>query len=454
MAEAGSAKVSAPGRVVDPFAAIMDDVLLPYQREDVISNDRFRWNCWSRQTGKSFGKSFRRIVRGIARKKNQFILSAGGTQSKEVIMKARQHCQALKMAFEMSEETAGIFEGNTYNQTVIHLPEAGIRIVGLPANPLTARGFTGDVFLDEFAMHVYDREIWAAMFPSVMRGGGELDVASTPKGKQNMFYGLAENPAFAHQTVTIHDAIAQGLTGVDPHGLREALGDELLWRQEFLCEFIDEATAFITLDMIRACEDPSLPRELDVKALAELKGDVVVGVDVGRTRDLTVIWALQAIGKQLISLGLIELHNTTFRSQNEILSEILDCKCVRRCGIDSSGLGMQLAEQLTERYGAHRVEGHTFSALLKEQMAGALRVRLEARSLAIPADPQIRDDLHSVEKSVTVDGKIRLRAKRKEGSHADRFWAVALAVDAAGTAPGPAEAVTGREMHFARGGTW
>ncbi len=28
--------------------------LLPYQRMDVESDERFRWNCWARQTGKSF----------------------------------------------------------------------------------------------------------------------------------------------------------------------------------------------------------------------------------------------------------------------------------------------------------------------------------------------------------------------------------------------------------------
>ena len=63
--------------VTEPFDAIISDVLLPYQRADVTSVDRFRWNNWSRQTGKSFGKSLRRIVRGIARKRNQLFLSAG-----------------------------------------------------------------------------------------------------------------------------------------------------------------------------------------------------------------------------------------------------------------------------------------------------------------------------------------------------------------------------------------
>jgi len=422
---------SESAKVIEPFGAIMNQVLLPFQRADVVANDRFRWNCWSRQTGKSFGKSFRRIVRGIARKRNQLFLSAGGRQSRELMMKARQHCETLKIAFTPHEEEAGVFDGVTYRRLEIDLPQAGIRLIGLPANPETARGFTGDVFLDEFAMHRADREIWGAMFPSVMRGGGELDVASTPHGMQNKFYELRANPQFGHQTVTIEDAIAQGLQGVDTDTLRAAMGDEMLYRQEFLCEFLDEATAFITLEMIRACEDETLPYELDLDELNNCKGDVAVGMDIGRYHDLTVIWALEAVGRELVSRGLIELRSTPFRTQFETLCNVLNCKCVRKCCIDATGLGMQLAEQATERFGRHRVEGHAFTANLKEEMGGKLRVRMEDGTVRIPAHDQIRNDLHSVEKSVTIDGKIRLRATTQAGSHADRFWAIALAVYAA-----------------------
>lgn len=435
--------------VIDPFDAIIRRVLLAYQREDVLSNDRFRWNCWGRQTGKSFGKTFRRIVRGVARKRDQIFLSAGDRQSGELMGKARLHCENLKIAFDYGEHEAGVFDDAVFKQREINLREAGIRIIGLPANPMTARGFTGDVFLDEFAMHAHDRKIWAAMFPSIMRGGGEIDVASTPNGKQNVFYQLAGNARFGHQTVTLLDAVEQGLSNVDPEELREAMGDDMLYRQEFLCEFIDEATAFLTLDLIFACEDPELSYELDLDALASHKGDVLVGMDIGRRRDLTVIWALACVGEQLISLGLIEMVSTPFREQFQTLCDVLECKCVRKCCIDESGLGMQLAEDAVEQYGAHRVEPHTFTANLKEAMAGKLHVKMEGGSVRIPADKRIRDDLHSIEKSVTIDGKIRLRATRQEGSHADRFWALALAVYAAADHVGPIEFEMGPPLHFA-----
>ncbi len=133
--------------------------LLPYQREDVESEARFRWNCWARQTGKSFTKSLRRVLRGLSRGRTQIFLSAGERQSRELMDKARQHCQALKIATDYYDNRC--FGDLRIRQLELALP-GGVRVIGLPANPQTARGFTGDVLLDEFAMHAFDRDIWAA----------------------------------------------------------------------------------------------------------------------------------------------------------------------------------------------------------------------------------------------------------------------------------------------------
>lgn len=414
--------------------------LLPFQKRAVEDPARFTWNNWSRQSGKSFTYALRRILRGLQRQRNQIFLSAGERQSRELMMKAQQHLRAMKIAADFHEMS--LFEGTTFRQLEISVGRPAIRIIGLPANPNTARGFTGDVLLDEFAMHQMDRDIWASVFPTVLRGGGELDICSTPKGRQNMFYRLRDNDAFRTSRVTIDDAIEQGLE-VDREELRRAMGDDELFRQEFLCEFVDEATAFLTYEMIGECEDVSLQRELDIEALGKLSGDVVVGVDIGRRKDLTVIWPFNVVGRQMISLGLIELAGTRFHTQNEILCDVLSCPCMRRCCIDESGLGMQLAEQLVERFGSFMVEPCTFTAPFKAQIAGALRVKCEDKRISIPVDERIRNDLHSVRKSVTTAGNIRLEAPREEGSHADRFYAAALAVHAAGEQVGPMVCETG-----------
>lgn len=50
----------------------------------------------------------------------------------------------------------------------------------------------------------------------------------------------------------------------------------------------------------------------------------------------------------------------------------------------------------------------------------------------VPSEREIREDLHSVKKEVTTSGNIRFDVEKSEASgHADRFWALALALHAA-----------------------
>jgi len=430
--------------------------LLPYQCADVESTARFRWNCWARQTGKSFTKSLRRILRGLERRRDQIFLSAGERQARELMDKARRHCQALQIVCDFHEE--GSLGDLSLRRMEIKLPR-GVRIIALPANPQTARGFSGDVLLDEFAMHADDRDIWAAMFPSLLRCDGELDVASTPRGCGNLFHQLRDNPRFSTSTVTLRDAIAQGLEA-DEAAIREAMDDDTLFRQEFLCEFLDESTAFLTYAQIAACVDAGLVPAKDVESLQVDPRELFVGVDVGRYRDLTVVWVLAKEADRLVTAGLFELAGATFSAQEKLLCDILRLPQVRRCCMDAGGLGMQLAEQAAERFGAHRVQAVTMTAALKSQLAGGLRIEVEKGRIRIPGDERIRKDWHSIRRHMSTSGHFVLDAPRREGSHADRFWAAALGLHAAGGTSGwdgdrgRAEAVMGTPLAFARTGSW
>jgi len=442
-------RVGLSGHIIESGPSAV--VPLPaYQREDIESNARFRWNCWARQTGKSFTKSLRRILRGLQRHRTQIFLSAGERQCRELMDKARQHCQAMSIATQYHDDEW--FRDLSIRQMTIVLP-GKVRIIGLPANPMTARGYTGDVFLDEFAMHADAQAIWAAMFPALLRGGGELDVASTPRGKGNLFYQLRDNELFSSSTVTLPEAIAMGLD-VDAEEMRRGMADEALYRQEFLCEFLDEATAYLTLDHLSACADAELPLYDEVGALSSETREMFAGVDVGRMHDLTVVWVVAREGHELVTVAVFEMAMAPFRKQFALLEALLSVRNVRRCCIDSGGLGMQLGEQAVERFGVHRVEAMTLTAAVKSQLAGGLRIALENRRLLIPDDERIHNDFHSVERTLTASGHVRLAASRHEGSHADRFWAAALAVHAAQDGAGPVEFAPARALQFSRAGAW
>jgi phage FluMu gp28-like protein len=97
---------------------------------------------------------------------------------------------------------------------------------------------------------------------------------------------------------------------------------------------------------------------------------------------------------------------------------------------------MQLAEELVSKHRS-RVEPITMTAPVKESLASRILAAFQRGDLPIPDHRPLIDDLHSMQRTVTLSGNVRYAAPREEGSHADRWTALALALHAAGTAPAP-----------------
>ena len=102
-----------------------------------------------------------------------------------------------------------------------------------------------------------------------------------------------------------------------------------------------------------------------------------------------------------------------------------------------------------DKFGSYKVEGVTFTPRSKEEMAYPVRGAMEDRRLRIPYAPHIRADLRSVTKQTTGAGNIRFTAERSKDGHADRFWALALALHAAASPSAPIEFMSGGSRHGA-----
>lgn len=102
---------------------------------------------------------------------------------------------------------------------------------------------------------------------------------------------------------------------------------------------------------------------------------------------------------------------------------------MQRPRIDASGIGLQLSDRLQKQHGSD-VEPVTFSVPVKEDLAARMLRVFQRGKLTIPNGYALLNDLHSVEKHVTAAGNVRYAAPRSEGSHADRFMALALALHA------------------------
>ena len=445
--------------------------LYDYQKCWLADTARFKHGRWSRQTGKSFISTLSAVDDCFSRRTEWLLLSRGERQSKKLIAEAKKHAMAYSVAAEEIESTYNEAD-NVYKMLELRFPN-GSAIYGLPANPDTARGWSANVLLDEFAFHKDSRAIWTALYPTITRGY-KLVVLSTPNGKNNKFFELESNERFSKHVVTIYDAVAGGLDLRDEDGqlitpdqLMDAMGDREAAEQEYLCLYVDEATAFIPYDLITEGEDPDaevepawatrlLTQAQDayaiVKAgneaggerlLAEAKeeylsvpflNELFIGMDIGRKRDLTVIWIDEKKERRSQAVAILSLRRAPFYQQWFVLQVLLSHSKVRRfCG-DQSGLGMNLVENANLKFGS-KVEGIDFTSANKETLATKLKQSLEDHRRVFPADRIICESLHSVRRYATATGHFRFDAERTdEIGHADHFWACALA-ELAASAP-------------------
>ena len=92
-----------------------------------------------------------------------------------------------------------------------YFPHNRSRIIGLPANPDTARGYTGHIVLDEFAFHGDAHKIYAACFPIITRGYS-IEVISTPNGTAGKFYEIAKQAGLVGPSHGVSRAETRHLT--------------------------------------------------------------------------------------------------------------------------------------------------------------------------------------------------------------------------------------------------
>ena len=191
--------------------------------------------------------------------------------------------------------------------------------------------------------------------------------------------------------------------------------------------------------------DPSSTSELGTR-----NAELFLGVDVGRDHDLTVIWVLERVSGVFFTRAVECFQNQTFDAQEAALFAWLDAPQVRRCCIDATGIGRQFCERAQQQFGSYRVERITFTAPVKEELAYPVRAAFEDRSLRIPSDPSIRADLRAIRKEATLAGNIRFTADRGKNGHADRFWALALALHAGRTRPRCGEIIVFEDTPLSR----
>lgn len=414
--------------------------LYPYQRRWVQDESRFKIAMFARQCGKTFTSTLEialDVVRAEAQGKRSrwVILSRGERQAREAMNEGvKLHLRALAAGFKEYEVA---FDANI-KALEVELA-GGSRITALPANPDTARGFSANVLLDEFAFHKDSRAIWKALFPVISKPGLKLRVISTPNGKGNKFYDLmtGKDDAWSRHTTTIYQAVADGLPR-DIEELKRGAGDADLWQQEFELQWLDEASAWLSFELINGCEHEQAGVPDNYTG-----GPCFVGVDIGARNDLFVIVVLEQVGDVLWTREIITRKRISFAEQDALLADVFARYRVLRACMDQTGMGEKPVEDARRVHGSSRVEGVLFTGPAKLTLATAGKEAFEDRTLRIPAgDVPLRADLHKLQKLTGPTGAPRFVAESDSAGHADRTWALFLAINAASGPSGPVVATS------------
>ena len=406
--------------------------LYGYQKRWITDPARFKIGMFARQTGKTFTTTLEAVDDCYAQESQGLrsrwvILSRGERQAKEAMDEGvKRHARAYGMAVQEMEGVFKADNGTQYAMFDVVFP-GGSKITALPANPDTARGFSANVFLDEFAFHADSRKIWAALFP-VISAGKKLRVTSTPNGKGNKFYELmtATNDAWSRHVVDIYTAVADGLPrNIDE--LRAGLNDDELWAQEYELKWLDEAAAWLPWDLINAAEHEHAGKPEHYQG-----GPCFVGIDIGTRRDLFVIWVLEQVGDVLWTREVIARRRIKFSEQDQLIDEVFRRYRVIRACMDQTGMGEKPVEDAKHRHGDLRVEGVLFTVPAKLALATVGKEAFEDKRMRIPAgDRDIREDLHKLRRESGPTGAPRFVAESDSAGHADRTWACFLATSAA-----------------------
>lgn len=439
-------------------------LLLPYQAKWVRDASQMKLAVKSRQIGWSWTAAYsivRRKSLNTARL-DAWITSRDELQAKLFVDDCKSFANILQIGAEdLGERVLLDPDGKTASAFMLRMAN-GSNVYSLSSNPNAQAGKRGDRIIDEAALHADLRFLYGIAEAGVT-WGGQMEIFSTPRGEQHYFQTLIKeieeggNPKrFSFHKVTLRDALDQGFLYKLQQKLpkddfrqdmdedeyfdyvRDKAADEETFNQEYMCVPSSDSDTFIGYDLIDGCRvrgtgetgaaksERNKPWTKTWRSADPIgNGDLYLGMDIGRKKDLTVLWLAEDVAGILIAREVKAMHKQRFAVQESTLDEYVRLRNFRRGCIDASGIGAQLAERAQERHGP-RIEAVVFTGPVKEQMAVAVRAGMEDSNFRLPDDQFVVADFRKIRKVVTAANNVRFEGDRDEDGHSDRFWAAAL----------------------------
>ena len=424
--------------------------LLPYQQRWVADSSPLKLHEKGRRIGLSWAEAYDNVVHAGAGRGDVYYQSYAHDMTAGFIDDCAGWAADLQVGADVVGETFLELDGEKI--PAFRLPFAsGKQIYAVTSAPraFRSKGRPGDrAVLDEAAfVDDLSESLKAAL--AFLTWGGAVRVISTHNGEGSEFNTLARaieegDRSGSLHTTTFQAAVAEGLYRriCQVTGRVWSQAAEDAWVAEIYATYGDGAdeeldcvpsplgSAWLGWQLIRSCEH----EDAGNPDLFEAPGVTYIGNDIGRRRDLWVAWVLHMVGDVAWTREVSILRNASFSDQDDELDRLVAKYNPVRVAMDQTGMGEKPVEDAKRRYGEYRVEGVILTGPRRLVLATALKERFEDKTWRGPIDGDARKDLHSVKKEAGATGGPRLVVdEAQKESHADRFWAAALAAGAAST---------------------
>lgn len=432
---------------------------LPYQLAWILDEAEYKVAEKSRRVGFTYASSYRMFRKCMNRGKGftQWVSSRDMLTAQELI---RDYisiwCKAANIVAKgMYGETVELIDvQRNIKAFVVEFPN-GARLVSLSSSPEAFAGKGGDVFLDEADLHEDSGKLIDMAQPCTM-WGGQLEIVSAYRvnGTSSSPFGLlvksaksAENPmGVSFHRVTLPDGVEQGLvekinkaTGKSQTRaefiaqIRAKCRTQSAFNSQYLCIPDDAAGKLITVQQITPCE--LSPMELAEIIAKNPAAPRFGGYDVARKLHASAWHEYIQLGVSLYLARREIWRDVEFQAQeNWLRSRLTDTGQPRiaRMAIDATGLGMNMAENLTKAFPG-RVDAVNLESHRRTELCVSLRDRFTNQRIFIPADDQLRADINGPEKTLAKNGGLRIIIPAFDNadgdtSHCDEFVAAMLAV--------------------------
>ncbi len=406
----------------------------PYQKHLVRDKSRNRAINKSKKTGISTTIAGESIYKAYTNAGRQVIfVSTGQRIAEELLGKWYDMLATIPQALQPNFDK--------HSMQVARLPN-GSRVMSLPSSdPGNIRGFgmrgpETDVYLDEYAHVVNDKELWIVVrdFQII---GGNITLNSTPKGKRGKFYEIVEplqavyhgliqktDTNWSYHEITYRDCprlnaqeefLRAGMTDID-------------FQQEYEAVFCDESLAFFTYDLL----EPNQNVKEFVATGYKTNNPIYFGIDFGKTTSETIIWIVEETAPETFkTLYIEEMAGVNYDEQADVIKMLKLEYDPISINIDASGPGGITMEDIlsTEKYCGPIIHGYDLTSLFKENIIIRARMLMQRKKFGIPHKDmgkmaeKIERQFHGIQRTSTKMG-LHTRYSGKESVGMDDFvWA-------------------------------